>query len=203
MLMDKQEYQRPGAFCEEYGVVEETYIVEGDYYNDSSKFKRRKTCERFLPGVSPLIFTRFLLDNAVFLSLFDLKKELPEYKEIPVACYMRSEVEKEYIRIEKELKKILCKGRLEKRILSAYLNLLTSYPDQPYRQKSVYDPDTREPILELADIGSENFLKPKERDVIRLIQKKTAKGERVLVYTAWTRLDTQRKLSKALNANGN
>ena len=43
---------------------------------------------RQLPGVSPLVFSRFLLEKTAFLSLSDMGKALPSYEEIPIACEM-------------------------------------------------------------------------------------------------------------------
>lgn len=36
------------------------------------------------PGVSPIVYSRFLIESAVFLSLNDMGKELPDYEEIPI-----------------------------------------------------------------------------------------------------------------------
>ena len=60
-------------FCHQYGVVEELYEVEyPSDYNATSKAVKRKVREKFLPGISPIVYSRFLLENAVFLSLADM-----------------------------------------------------------------------------------------------------------------------------------
>ena len=75
-------------------------------------------------------------------------KDLPEYEEIPVALKMPAAVEAEYKEIEKKLKFVLKNDKkAAKKILSAYLNLLTAYPDQPYEQKPVYHPLDGHPIV--------------------------------------------------------
>jgi hypothetical protein len=86
MLLDRQKYGNPRQWCGQYGVVEEVYQLEQDLYNAASKAKKRKIQERLLPGISPLVYSRFLLENAVFLSLADLGKELPDYEKIPIDC---------------------------------------------------------------------------------------------------------------------
>ena len=87
------------------------------------------------------MYSRFLIEYAVFLSLSDMGKDLPEYEEIPIPLTMPEAVEKEYERVESVLKDVLKNDqKAAKKILSAYLNLLTAYPDQPYGQKPIYHP---------------------------------------------------------------
>ena len=52
------------------------------------------------------------------------------------------------------------------------------------------------------DLGDIDVLQPKDDRVIELVERKIAAGENVIIYTAWTRLDSQNKLFKALNEKG-
>ena len=94
----------------QYGVLEEIYELDTAEYNSTSKAKKRKVREWFLPGVSPIVYSRFLLENAVFLSLNDMGKELPDYEEIPIPCSLSSEVRMEYERLQIDFKYLLQKG---------------------------------------------------------------------------------------------
>ena len=86
-----------------------------------------------LPGVSPLVYSRFLLLNTVFLSLMDMGKDLPEYEEIPIGLTMLPDVEQEYQCLSELFRYQICANHKNaKKLLSAYLNTLTIYPDQPY-----------------------------------------------------------------------
>ena len=67
--------------------------------------------ERQLPGVSPLVYSRFLIESAVFLSLNDMGKALPDYEEIPIELSLSDEVKKEYDRIENALVSIMRNDR--------------------------------------------------------------------------------------------
>lgn len=206
MLLDRQRYSASRDFCQQYGVVEQVYETEITDYNASSKASKHKTRERFLPGISPIVYSKFLMENAVFLSLSDMGKELPDYEEIPLPCRMDETVSGEYNRIENEWKKIMAKQPgLGRMIMSSYMNLLSVYPDQPYGQSPICVPRRKqkaeqdsEPLIIPADIGNPDTLQPKDQAVIELIKQKTTAGERVIVYTAWTRLDTQKKLQKWL-----
>ena len=204
MLLDNQKYEQSRDFCHQYGVVEELYEVEyPSDYNATSKAVKRKVREKFLPGISPIVYSRFLLENAVFLSLADMGKELPDYEEIPIFCKLEDDVKEEYKRLENEFKKIMTRDKkIGNRILSAYMNLLSAYPDQPYGHEPIYNPfipSKKEALIQPKSIGDEKTLQPKDLQIIDLVERKIAAGENVIIYTAWTRLDTQDKLFRELN----
>ena len=201
MMQDGKPYSAPAEFDAEYGVVENTYEEDEQDYAVNRRAHRRKTRTRQLPGVSPLVYSRFLLEQTAFLSLSDMGKDLPDYEEIPIP--MEEEVAEEYRRIESILRKILkTGGKAARRILSAYLNLLTAYPDQPYDQPPILDPDSGEPLVEPLDMGDFDTVGAKEQAVLDIVRRKVAQGERVLVYTSWTRTDSQQKLLKLLTGAG-
>ncbi|MFR8872586.1 MAG: hypothetical protein ACLVHV_03400 [Oscillospiraceae bacterium] len=117
------------SFCEQYGVMENVYEVDVAEYNAASKASKRKVRERCLPGISPIVYSRFLMENAVFLSLADMGKELPDYEEIPLPVQMPDQVREEYERLEKEFKRIIREfPQIGNRIMSACLNLLSGLP---------------------------------------------------------------------------
>lgn len=202
MLQDGKRHSAPADFDAEYGVVENIFEEEDDYAA-KRRTHRRKMRTRQLPGVSPLVYSRFLLEQTAFLSLSDMGKDLPDYEEIPIPLNMEAEVAEEYGRIENILRKILkIGGKAAKHILSAYLNLLTAYPDQPYGQPPIVDPDSGEPLVEPLDTGDFDTIGAKERAVLDIVERKVERGERVLVYTSWTRTDSQQKLLKLLTGAG-
>ena len=203
MLKDGKQYSSPGEFDAEYGVVENTYETRDAEYNSNRRASKRKTKSRQLPGVSPLVFSRFLLEYTAFLSLSDMGKELPSYEEIPIALEMPIDVRDAYKEAERALQSILRSDRkAAQKILSTYLNLLTVYPDQPYAQPEVIHPITGSAIVAPKDCGDFSRLLPKEEETLEIVQRKVANGERVLIYTSWTRTDSQQKLLKLMRENG-
>lgn len=202
MLADDFKYSSSREFCMQYGVVEQIYEVGVKHYNSTSKNIRHRKREKFLPGLSPLVYSRYLLENAVFLSLADMGKELPDYEEIPTVSHMREEVGKEYRRLENEFKSIMGKDKkLGNKVLSSFVNLLTAYPDQPYGYEPIYNPlnkEVSEPLIIPQNIGDMSVMQPKDEDIISKVKHKVENGERVIIYTVWTRLDTQSKLHKML-----
>lgn len=203
MRKDGKSYRKPGDFDAEYGVVENVYEIRDGDYNSNRRTTKRKTKTRQLPGVSPLVFSRFLLEYTAFLSLTDMGKDLPDYEEIPVAIEMPEDVRSAYKEAEHTLQSVLKSDRqAAQKILSAYLNLLTVYPDQPYDQPTVIHPITGLPLVVPENLGDFERILPKEEETMAIVRRKIAAGERVLIYTSWTRTDSQRKLLKLLREEG-
>lgn len=203
MAKDGRHYSSPDDFNAEYGVVESTYEETDAEYAANRRAQRRKKRTRQLPGVSPLVYSRFLLEHAAFLSLSDMGKDLPDYEEIPIALDMEPEVQTEYERIQSVLQSTLRFDRkVANKILSAYLNLLTIYPDQPYGQPPLLHPISGDPIVIPGDLGSFDVCGAKEKATLDIIRRKVENGEHVLIYTSWIRTDSQKKLLKLLTENG-
>ena len=203
MLADGKPHEKPALFNTEYGVVETTYTEADESYAAKRRSQKSGVRTRQLPGVSPLVFSRFLLEKTAFLSLSDMGKALPSYEEIPIACRMDEAVQSEYKRIENALVRVLRSDRrVAQKILSAYLNLLTVYPDQPYDQKPIFYPDSDVPIVEPENMGDTDTLGEKEQKTLELVKAAIQNGERALIYTSWVRTDSQQKLKKLLTDEG-
>ncbi|MBQ9721771.1 MAG: hypothetical protein IJV64_13925, partial [Oscillospiraceae bacterium] len=203
MLKDGKRYAKPGDFDSEYGVIETTYELADPNYNSNRRSAKSESKTRQLPGVSPLVFSRFLLEYTAFLSLSDMGKELPDYEEIPIPIQMPKEVRIAYKEAEHELQRILKQDRrIAQKILSAYLNLLTVYPDQPYGQPDVIHPIEGYPLVSPSDEACFDDVLPKEEKAMEIVRAKIAAGEKVLIYTSWTRTDSQQKLLKLLREEG-
>ena len=198
MLADGFKYSDARKFCQRYGVVESIYETPETKFNVASKNRTQKVREKFLPGISPIVYSRYLMENTVFLSLYDMAKDLPDYEEIPVACEMSESVEKEYRHMEDEFRTVMRKDRrLANKLLSPYLNLLTAYPDQPYGHAPVIAGDYSIVPKDFTDEPNDKL-----NNVLELVRKKVAAGERVIIYTAWVRLDTQPLLTDRLKEMG-
>ena len=195
MLADHKRYDRERDFNDEYGVTEAVYELSDVGMAKNRRHAKRKLREKQLPGVSPLAYSRFLLDSAAFMGLADIGEALPEYEEIPVGLAIGGETAREYARIEEAFKALFRASRQAPHgLLGAYLNLLTAYPDQPYGHAPVLCPKTGHELVRPGDTAGEGDVLEKDAKTLELVKDKMSKGGRVLIYTAWTRLDTQQKL---------
>lgn len=207
MEQDGQEYTSPTRFAYEYGVCETTYEISEGGYNSNRRSVKRKKRERQRPGVSPLVYSRFLLENGVFLSLMDMGKELPEYEEIPVPLRLPASQQRAYDDLEHAFHELFQdrsrEGRkLAQKVLSVFLNLMTAYPDQPYGHQPVLHPVTRDPLVVPQNSGGPDEETEKDRRTMEIIRSKVSAGERVLLYVNWVRLDSRTRLKRLLTESG-
>lgn len=203
MKADNKDYETPQSFNDEYGVTEMTYEVEESEYNENSKSKKKLISSRQRPGVSPLVYSRFLMDCAVFLSLNDMGKHLPEYEEIPVELNLKADIAEEYKRIEKTYKSVMkTKGLVSRKLMSKFLSLMTTYPDQPYDVEPIMFPESEISVIEPKSLSSFDELHEKDTATLDIVKRKVENGEKVLIYTSWVKIDTQDKLKNMLEENG-
>ena len=205
MQLDQKAYGDTKAFASDYGVIETTFEITEEEYQSTRRTVVHKKKDRLLPGVSPLVYARFLLENAVFISLYDIGRALPDYEEIPIGLAMSDDVAREYERIQKYFQALSRSDPKQASALqSAFINLLTAYPDQPYGHEPIFISKRGMPpqvVYEPKDAVQSGCLLEKDRKVLELVLTKLDAGENVLIYTSWVRLDTQEKLFKALCEN--
>ena len=203
MKIDNKEYKSPNTFNNEYGVTEMTYELPDGEYNANSRSKKRLLQSRQKPGVSPLVYSRFLIDCAVFLSLNDMGKHLPDYEEIPIELDLRPDIKKEYDRIESSFRTVMNqRDSTSRKLMSRFLSLMTTYPDQPYNAEPIYYPKSDTAAIEPKDLSSMDELHEKDVATLDIVERKVKNGEKVLVYTSWVKIDTQEKLPKLLEEKG-
>ena len=203
MQVDNKEYKAPQSFNNEYGVTEMTYELEEGAYNANSRSKKRLLQSRQKPGVSPLVYSRFLIDCAVFLSLNDMGKHLPDYEEIPIKLDLKPEIQKEYDRIESAFRSVMNqRDATSRKLMSSFLSLMTTYPDQPYNAEPIHYPKSDQAVIEPKDLSDIDELHEKDIATLDIVDRKVKNGEKVLIYTSWVKIDTQEKLTKLLEDKG-
>lgn len=163
-------------FVRRYGVTQNS--------SKSTRQGRVVNSEKALPGVSPLVFTKFLLNNAVFLSLSDMSEGLPDYEEIPLGIDMDSELEDAYKRFEREFSHATSKFTAgSKKIMGRMVESMTSYADCPHMEIEIRDPDTDELVIKPETL--QKRIRNKDLATIELVKEKIANGEKVLIYYSW------------------
>ena len=196
------DYSSEMDFVRKYGVVEKKsrYTKKDEY--DTRLTKSSGTQENQKPGVSPLVFTKFLLENTVFLSLADMSEGLPNYEEIPIFVDMDEELKTAYETVDETMRSLVSSNKESGgKLLGSLLQLLSVYPDTPYGQSPILDPDNGDVLYTPESIPK--GLRNKEHAAIALIKEKVANGEKVLLYNNWTKkTDVADKLYKALKEEG-
>lgn len=189
-------------FVRTYGVYKTitSFIPKSDDSGDSNS----KITTKEMPGISPLIFTKFLLENAVFITQEDMSEAMPGYEEIPIGVDMDYRLAEAYERMESEIKDAISRNHSKRmKVMSQITQLMSVYPDQPYDQKDIISPDDGKVIYTPEELFLENFVNKKAEELLKICKEKKELGEKVLVYYHWTnRTNIGTDLPKYLEENG-
>lgn len=179
MLKEGFKFTDEAAFAKTYGVYSKEMKFKLDRHLPPSRVGGMK--EKRLPGVSPLVFTKFLLNSSVFLSLSDMADGLPEYEEIPISVELDEKTSSSYTDMENYFATIADPRSDESpKIMGAMLQALTVYPDAPHCSMPIMDPDTGDLAYEPNKLDKK--LRPKEIELLNLVKERLENGEKVLVY---------------------
>ncbi len=191
-------------FIEKYGALESVYEVEaaGGDYNKISRGRQIQS-PRPKPGISPLIFSDFLLDKGVFLDLSDMSDMLPPYREIvetvevPERILDENGVETEnleytahncYLRILQSLREKIKKS-LGRSIMAVMLQFALSYLDKPYGVPDMVNPfdgTVLEEVPDFRELVTDGRLLAKERRLVEIVRRELAEGRNCVVYAEYT-----------------
>ena len=190
-------------FAKEYGVIEEI----AEYRNEAGVLKQTKQTTKFKPGISPLLFSKFLLDKAVFVTLSDITADLPNYHESPVAVEMDTETKtcyENFIQMSRDA--IREHPESTEKYLFKMIQRMNTYPDQPYLQVPIFNNETGEQILCPPNINrapGQKFYSNKDKKLLELVKKHKANGEKVLVYVYWiNKIDCVTRIQNIFKENG-
>ncbi len=177
-------YDSVADFAKRYGVIETVSEFHNDYRHGHLPFKRS---EKYKPGVSPLLFSKFLLDKAVFVTLADITSDLPNYEEIPVGVEMDVFTKEGYTDFYKRAQELINADRKHReKYIFKIVQRMNQYPDQPYDQIPIFNNDTGEAVICPNNISKKkDFVSGKDRETLKLVQQHLANNEKVLIYVNW------------------
>ncbi|NUQ05104.1 MAG: hypothetical protein HUU31_14560 [Anaerolineae bacterium] len=192
------------------GVREQVVEERPSYDRDTGAYTGTSTYERpyeEAPGISPLLVTE-VLDHAIFFSLGDLGKALPQYEEIALPVELDADVYAEYDRTRQRLKDYLIQRRWEgdTTFRGSYLQWSMGWVNAPFRPYEVIHnlkhPVTgaKEPYT-VASIPSygEDRIFAKEQALIDLVRDELAADRPCVIYFRQTATrDIQPRLEKLL-----
>ena len=160
-----------------------------------------------LPGISPLVFTKFLLESAVFLNMRDISDGLPGYSEHPVPVDMDPRMRAHFDEVNQDLREMLTPFALRRnhdvngsKVMSQIVNTMMVWPDCPYDNPPI---KSKEGTVVYNVPSYHDLDYTKEEEMMRIIDEKIANGEHVLVYYYYTnRTDLGRRLVDRIRSNG-
>ena len=155
-------------WLENFGVLERVTKVRLDGSDNAmSRGSKRNESVRRKPGISPLVYSKFLLGNSVFVQLEDMSEELPDLIEEVVPVDMSQELEQAYncvsAALEDRVRKDLAACGNSK-LLGTYLMSTLAYPDKPFDFGPIIHPDAK------ARMGDDFFILPASEQMKRVKQ---------------------------------
>ena len=189
------------SFARTYGCIETTYEVEeGTEFRAMSRGKQ-KGSPKIKPGISPLLFTDFLFDKAVFLDLSDLSSYLPPLKENVVLVDCPDDVSESYNMVLNSLKSA-SREKGGRAVLSSMLQFGLAYPDKPYGFNPIMHPKFKDTVI--ANVPScDNYrsdeLLPKEEKLIEIVNDEIGQDRNCFIYCAYTGSEEMNITGRLLN----
>jgi hypothetical protein len=175
------------------GVREQVIEERPSYDRDTGAYTGTSTYERpyeEAPGISPLLVAE-VLDHAIFFSLGDLGKALPQYEEIALPVELDADVYAEYDRTRQRLKDYLIQRRWEgdTTFRGSYLQWSMGWINAPFRPYEVIH-NLKHPITgakepyTVASIPSygEDRIFAKEQALIDLVREELAADRPCVIY---------------------
>lgn len=161
-----------------FGVVERRWRLR----RHDGKDKKDTLAPIPKPGISPVIFPLFMQDTTVFLSLTDLKENLPELKHSQIEVEMDPELEAAKSKLEAEIKAI---ARHDKKLFQGSMRVGYSFLDMPTVEKELKDSFSGDVVLKTPVISSHSDNKLME--LLRLAKEEVQREDRrMMVYTNFT-----------------
>lgn len=188
-------------FAQDYGCVETEYTASPDVRRNVCSRGKKIGQPKMLPGISPLIFSEFLLDKAVFLNIEDMSANMPPLYEIVRLCNPESELEKSmhinYNRVLKMLKEY--GSNYEVNLTSIGNQFAMSYLDKPYDADAILDPRTGDVVALPNDyrvLIEDNKLLAKEKLLVEIVNQELKEGRNCVVYCEYTQSESTNVLPR-------
>jgi len=193
----KQRGRAESSWVSDMGVREQVVEERPTYDSNTGAYTGTSTYERpyeEAPGISPLLVAE-VLDHAIFFSLADLGKALPDYEEIALPVEMDSDTYDQYDRTRQQLKDYLIQRKWEgdTSFRGAYLQWAMGWVNTPFRPTEVIHnikhPITGEKhphvVTQIPSYG-EDRIYAKEQALIDLLRDELAAGRPCVVYLRQT-----------------
>jgi hypothetical protein len=173
----------PSLFAGKYGVLQQVTVEDISSNRQSiggSSSKRVRTKE--LPGISPLLISKYLLGCTYFMKLSDMKLNLPFYDEEIISVDMSETQLKNYNKLASELsaeiESSMRGGMVNMGLLGKMINSLLAYPDGARKCENVYN--SEDELIASAPATKEHLL-PKEIKLLEMVKNELSENRKVLI----------------------
>ena len=189
------------SFATDYGCVQTEYTADVNQRLNVCSRGRQLRQPRVLPGISPKIFSDFLLDRAVFLNIEDMSANMPPLYEFIRLCKPKEGLEKQMLEdYNRMLRYMKSYERDFKVSLSSVRHQLAmSYLDKPYGLEPILDPRTGYEVITPKDyrlILENDGMLSKESMLMDILKEELSQGRNCVVYAEYTQSDATNVLPR-------
>lgn len=195
LVADDQKFGGEGfdAFVRLYGVMQERrrYVTDNDWQTTQDltlgRGKQTSCYKKALPGISPVLFVNFLLDQAVFIRLAEMHSHLPPFRERVHRVPLDNDVDQALSQMQKAFEEHRDRHRPCRAWGGARAAFLR-YPDKPwvdeYEVMDTNDDGVKFPAFTVPSLPRRET--PKMLRVRRLVKRNTIRHRKTWIYTELT-----------------
>lgn len=181
-------YEEVSRFNDEYGNVEETVVDSNDsseYSNTNSRGGSRRSSKKVLPGISPFIFGRYMVQNVINVRLKDVWPDPVELVDTPtIFVPMSDELKSHYRGMISAFEHEIDAREDGYKLYMQMTDYGIAYPDNPFHFPNALfktSDGKRELIWEATHLDEDCTL-PKEKKLQEIITSEMAEGRKSIVY---------------------
>lgn len=189
MVKSGFKFRELGRFNEEYGIVEETSYEFGsehtEYSNTNSRGGRSGTRKKVLPGISPFIYGKYLIQNVVNVRLADVWPDPVELVDTPtIFVPMTEELHSHYRGMISAFEYAIDNREDGHKLYLPLTDYGVAYPDNPFTfpDATIKNLDGTHDVIWKATHLDPDCTLPKEKKLQEIIQGEMAEGRKCIVY---------------------
>ncbi|PEB54545.1 hypothetical protein COO03_04695 [Bacillus sp. AFS098217] len=179
---------------ETYGNIERTYYHDGEVSSNVASCGAQGTLDKskVVPGISPYVFTKFLMDTTINVRLKDVWPSPVELVNVPTILVDMSEEQQEaYEHMKKSYEKAIeeAKGTPDLgKLWLSYIRTGNSYPDNMNHYPDYYIDDAKTKLV-WSSKGykfTEDCIQPKEKKLQDILRTEISEGRPTIIYVSDT-----------------
>ncbi|MGP4074152.1 helicase-related protein, partial [Piscibacillus sp. B03] len=180
-------YSEVRKFNEEYGNIEQTTYERNETSEQSNKASRggTKRTEKVMPGISPFIYGKFMVQNSLNVRLKDVWPDPVELVDTPtIMVEMNQELEQAYRDMIQTFERQIQSREDGWKLYLPMTDYGVSYPDNPLQFPSatyINEDGNRETVWDSIHLPKD-ITYPKEEKLQEIIKTEMSEGRKSIVY---------------------
>lgn len=182
-------YEEVTKFNEEYGNIEETTVTgkgeSSEYSNTNSRGGNSRSTKKVMPGISPFIYGKYLIQNVINVRLKDVWPDPVELVDTPtIFVPMSEELKENYDNMVNSFEHAIDSWDNGNQLYMKLTDYGIAYPDNPFTFPDAWGKNLeggRDLIWEARHLNPDCTL-PKEAKLQEIIQAEMAEGRKSIVY---------------------